>query len=113
MLLLVLDVTNHCAELRTGIGERAESLLPRKPARRPALLIDEARRVRLNVPHELGERGIGSQADQQMQMIRQIVYRNQFVLLSRDDAGDVFLKFIIVFRGDKALRSSTANTTWM
>ena len=30
-------------------------------------------------------------------MIRHIVYRNQLLLLSRDDASDVFLKFVVMF----------------
>ena len=38
-----------------------------------------------------------------MQVIRHIVYRNQFLLLPRDNAGDVFLQFVVVFRLDEAL----------
>jgi len=30
-------------------------------------------------------------------VIRHIVYRNQLLLLSRDDASDVFLKFVVMF----------------
>ena len=36
-------------------------------------------------------------------MIRHIVYRNQLLFLTRDDAGDVFLKLVIVFRLDETL----------
>ena len=36
-------------------------------------------------------------------MIRHIVDRNQLLLLSGDDAGDVFLQFVVVFRLDEAL----------
>ena len=38
-----------------------------------------------------------------MQMIRHIVYGNQLLLLPGHDAGDVFLKFVIVLCLDKAL----------
>ena len=45
----------------------------------------------------------GSQADQQMQMVGHIVYGNQLLPLRGDDAGDVFLQFVIVFRRDEIL----------
>jgi hypothetical protein len=38
-----------------------------------------------------------------MQMVGHIVYGNQLVPLRGDDAGDVFLQFVIVFRRDEIL----------
>jgi hypothetical protein len=38
-----------------------------------------------------------------MQVIRQVVYCNQLLLLRGDDACDLFLKLVVVFRLDKAL----------
>jgi hypothetical protein len=45
-----------------------------------------------------------------MQVIRQVVYCNQLLLLRGDDACDVFLKLVVVFRLDKALPAFDANT---
>ena len=36
-------------------------------------------------------------------MVRQIVNGDQFLILPRKDAGDVFLQFVVVFRLDEAL----------
>jgi hypothetical protein len=38
-------------------------------------------------------------------MIGHIIYRDQFLLLSRDDSGDVFLKFLVVL-GRKEILSA-------
>ena len=38
-----------------------------------------------------------------MQMVGHIVYGNRLVPLGGDDAGDVFLQFVIVFRRDEIL----------
>ena len=36
-------------------------------------------------------------------MVGHIVYCNQLLFLSRDDAGDIFLQFVVAFRLDEAL----------
>jgi len=38
-----------------------------------------------------------------MQMIRQVVYGDQLLPLGGDDAREVFLQFVIMFRRDEAL----------
>ena len=38
-----------------------------------------------------------------MQVIRHVVYRNQLLLLRGNDARDIFLKLVIMFRLDEAL----------
>jgi len=38
-----------------------------------------------------------------MQMVWHVVYGDQLVLLSRDDTGNVFLLFIIMFRHNETL----------
>jgi hypothetical protein len=42
-------------------------------------------------------------ADEQMQVIGHIIDRNQLLLLSRDNSGNVFLKFVVMLRLDKIL----------
>ena len=103
VLLLILDVVDHRAELRSRIGESAESFLPCEAAKHPALLVNPTGGVGLDVTHEFGERRVRTQADEQMHMVRHVVYRNQLVPLRGNDAGDVFLEFVVVFRCDEAL----------
>jgi hypothetical protein len=45
-----------------------------------------------------------------MQVIRHVVYRNQLLLLRGNNARDIFLKLVIMFRLDKALPAFDANT---
>src|SRR5665213_3303652 len=103
MFLLVLNVTNHRAKLGTRIRKRAESFLPRKSSRRPMFLIDEFRRTGFYIADQIGKRHVRLDADEHVQVIRHIVYGNQFLLFPRDNAGDVFLKFVIVLRLNEAL----------
>jgi len=42
MFLLILNVFDHRAELRMGIGKSAEPFLPRESARDPATVINES-----------------------------------------------------------------------
>src|ERR1039458_4127593 len=103
MLLLVLNVTNHRAKLGTRIRKRAKPLLPRKSSHHPMFLVDEFRRTGFHVAHQIGKCYVWFDADEQVHVIRHIVYRNQLLLLTGDDAGDVFLKFVVVFRLDEVL----------
>src|SRR4051794_40111973 len=70
MLLLFLDVLNHGSTVRFTHGEGAISTLPgEKTALRPSLL-DPAGRIRLRHAQAIGNREIGGQAHQQVNVIR-------------------------------------------
>ena len=88
MLLLVLDVANHRAQLRMAIRERAESFLPREPTRDPSALVDGARRPGLDVPHEVGKRHRRFLPNQDVHVVGHIVDRDELLALIRHDAGD-------------------------
>src|SRR5665213_3254104 len=103
MFLLVLNVTNHRAKLRTRIRKSYKTLLPRKTSGRPAFLFDEFGRSGFYIPHQIRKRQIWLHANEQMHMIRHIIYHNQLLLLSRDDASDVFLQLVVMFGFDEAL----------
>ncbi len=55
-------------------------------------------RTCLCIPHQIRQRRIRLQANEQMQMIGHTVAGNQLLFLTRDDAAGVFLKFAVLSR---------------
>ena len=67
------------------------------------LLVHEPRRTRLYTPHQIGQCSIWPQTDEQMQMIGHIIDGYQLLSLTGDNAGDIFLKFVVTFGFDEVL----------
>jgi len=111
MLLLVCNVAENAVQLRARVRESPESFLPIKSTSHPLLLVNETRRTRLDIAHELRKRDLGTESKQDMDMVRHVVDSNNLLPIRHHDAGDVLLKFIIMHRVDKSLAPCTANTT--
>ena len=67
------------------------------------LLVDELRRAGFHVAHQIGKSHVRLDANQQVQMVRHVVYGDQLLFLTGDDAGDVFLQFVVMLRFYEAL----------
>jgi hypothetical protein len=74
-----------------------------EPAYHPPTIVDEAGRSCFDVMNQIGQRDVRSLADEDVKMIRHVVDGDKLLTPSGDDAGEVFLQFIIVFSPDQVL----------
>ena len=79
--------------------------MPCKISCDPSFSVDEFRGISLDVPYEIRDWKIRSDAYQNMDVVRHGVDLNQLLFPVRDDAGDVFVEFSFVLFGDKRLSS--------
>lgn len=66
-------------------------------------LVDEFGGAGFHITHQIRKRNVRFDADQQVQMVRHIVYGDQLLLLTGDNARDVFLKFFVMLRLNEVL----------
>ena len=93
-------------------GKRTESLLPRKTAANPSLLVDVIARSGLYPPDQIRRRLIGFQSEKNVSVIRHAINRDQFLFTLRHDSSNVFLQFLLAIGANNAGAPETAKTTW-
>jgi hypothetical protein len=83
-------------------GKRAKSFLPGKMTAKPSLFIDMVARAGFYTANQVRQCLVGFHSDKNMCVIRHAINRDQFLLTSRHDPGDVFLQFFFVIGPNNA-----------
>jgi hypothetical protein len=102
---LIVDVADHGIQLRMRIGKSTKSFLSGEPSVDPLAFVDVVGATRFDVTHQIGERHIWFQPDQDVRVVRHAMHRQQLLFLAGDDAGDVFMEFLLPLRPDEVLPS--------
>lgn len=56
MFLLILNVSNDCIQLGMTVREGAVTFLPVEPPMNPFILVDDIRRISLNLANQISKR---------------------------------------------------------
>jgi len=105
MFLLIADVVNDGCQLGMRVGEGTISFLPSKFAFHPFLLCDEAGRIRFNVPNQIRDRFVRSQANENMNMVGHSIDGKELLPFVRNDTCCVPMQFFFVFLWNQVLSS--------
>src|SRR6266446_6392183 len=89
MSFLISNVANNRIQLRMAVRKRAIAFLPTEPSTNPPFLVDEVRRVRLDIPNEVSQCHCRFQSDQDVNVIGHAIDGDQFLSAVCNYAGYV------------------------
>src|SRR5215468_3435569 len=105
MALLILYISGDGPNLRARVGERSEASLPAKSAPHPAFVVNQIRRSDLYFLHEIRERTVRPESDQDVDMIGHSVYGDELLSLGFHYTSYLFVDFFSVRFGNQRLSS--------
>ena len=100
VFFLIFDVVDNGIQLRMGITECGESLLPHKFSRYPSLSVNESCGAYFDVSHQIREGDVGSQPHKDMNVVGHRVDLHHLLFFVLDKSGDILMEFRLVFFGD-------------
>ena len=91
MRFLIFNITDDPIQMRMRIGKRCKPRLPFKSPNNPLLLVDEFRRICLDISHQIGYSGVWRYSDQDMDMIGHRINPNHGLVFVGYNSGNILV----------------------